>query len=316
MRFLPAAMREPVSLGYLLARFTDTIADADGLALDRRLAWLDETRLVIQGERETCSEDLDGAAGDLSHPGERELVRRRDELFSWYRSIDEANRSHLGEVILTIIQGQRWDATYFPESGTRACETEEDLLRYTYWVAGCVGEFWTKVGYTTLGERFADPAGTHEMLVRGRKLGQALQLINILRDLHEDLPAGRCYLPAEELRTAGWKGEEIPTAGQVEPVFDRWLGVCEGLLEEADAYVREVGDFRVRFCTRLPKRIRRRAQPPPADSTSPPPPYLPGKRHRFRGRVPRILHLPGLELPSGNVSCHSLNHGVPIWQAG
>ena len=28
MRFLPLAMREPISLGYLLARFSDTIADA------------------------------------------------------------------------------------------------------------------------------------------------------------------------------------------------------------------------------------------------------------------------------------------------
>ncbi|MBP6602801.1 MAG: squalene/phytoene synthase family protein, partial [Verrucomicrobiales bacterium] len=31
MRFLPAGMRDPISLGYLLARFSDTIADAPGL---------------------------------------------------------------------------------------------------------------------------------------------------------------------------------------------------------------------------------------------------------------------------------------------
>ncbi len=253
LRFLPGAMREPVSLGYLLARFTDTIADAPGLDSCRRLDLLDQTRLIIQGECQNYDLELKDVAAVLTHDGERRLVERSRELFEWYREIDSENRDHLSEVILTIIHGQAWDATCFESDSPVACESADELLRYTYWVAGCVGEFWTKVGFTTLGEKFADPDSASLMLVNGRKLGQALQLINILRDIHEDLRNGRCYLPSSELREAGWDGKSAPTAKVMAPAFDKWIGVCQEYLEEADHYIEEVRDFRVRFCTRLPK---------------------------------------------------------------
>jgi len=50
------------------------------------------------------------------------------------------------------------------------------------------------------------------------KLGVALQLTNILRDVGEDWRAGRLYLPSDELAQFGL-GEEDVAAGQVD---DRW----------------------------------------------------------------------------------------------
>jgi len=90
------------------------------------------------------------------------------------------------------------------------------------------------------------------MLVSGKKLGQGLQLINILRDLHEDLPNGRLYLPAQELVSVGWNGEGIPAPELIEPVYGKWLEACVDLLGETDPYLSKVNDARVRFCTRLP----------------------------------------------------------------
>lgn len=246
-------MREPVSLGYLLARFTDTIADAPGLENEERLTLLDEVRQIIQGQKAALSGDLTGLSDKLEHPGERHLLQSSSDLFAWYQSLNPPLRDHLGEVILTIIHGQSWDISAFENGNHAACESKDDLLRYTYQVAGCVGEFWTKIGVTTLGGKFARPEDTTEMLISGRKLGQALQLINILRDLHEDLPLGRCYLPKDELIAVGWDGVSALTATEISPVFNKWLAVCHGFLEESDAYLRAVRDPRVRFCTRLPK---------------------------------------------------------------
>lgn len=252
LRFLPAEMRQPVSLGYLLARFSDTLADAPGLPEAERLAWLEELRRIIQGGRDRFSTDPGLIADRLPHEGERVLVTRADALIHLYRSLAPAPREHLSEVLLTILHGQTWDLKAF-EDGPFACKTADDLLRYTYWVAGSVGEFWTKTAFTVLGERFADPDKATAMLMSGRKLGQALQLVNILRDLHEDLPRGRCYLPVDELKAAGWNGTGMPRVEVIEPVFAKWSGICRGFLEGADAYVREVRDPRVRFCTRLPR---------------------------------------------------------------
>ncbi len=253
LRYLPRPMREPLSLGYLLARFTDTIADTSHFAQETRLALLDEFRLVMMGRKETLAGDLEELTREIEHPGEQLLLQSSTELFSRYESLDDDLRSHLREVILSIIEGQSWDIRAFGAGTPVACGSGEDLLRYTYLVAGCVGEFWTRVGFATLGEKFAAPEKAPEMLVSGRKLGQALQLVNILRDLHEDLPAGRCYLPADELTAVGWSKGATLTSTEIAPVFNKWLGVCHHFLDESDAYVKAVRNFRVRCCTRLPQ---------------------------------------------------------------
>ena len=257
MRFLPAGMREPVSLGYLIARLTDTIADAKGINSDRRRELLDSVRLLIQGQLDRI-EGLEDVAGVLSHAGEAELIRQSPELFRWYQSIDSANQDHLSEVILTIIHGQLWDANYFDSNGVVTCESDEELLRYTYWVAGSVGEFWTKVGFTNLGERFAYRENASRMLICGRKLGQALQLVNILRDLHEDLAGGRCYLPGEELRQERWVPAEQVKFRELEPVFYKWVAICQELLEAGDEYCLKLRSGRVHLCTRLPQILAKR----------------------------------------------------------
>jgi len=253
IRFLPSAMRAPISLGYLLARFTDTIADAPGWPDEDRLALLDEFRLVIQGRQAGVGADFVALASRLDHPGEQHLVRSFDALVGWYLDLPAILREDLGEVILTIIQGQSWDIRAFQKGRHAACATRDDLLRYTYLVAGSVGEFWTRIAFTTLGEKFASPDKAAAMLTSGRKLGQALQLVNILRDLHEDIPRGRCYLPHDELLAVGWDGHSALTSTELSPVFNKWLGVCHCFLDEADSYIRSVRDGRVRFCTRLPK---------------------------------------------------------------
>lgn len=253
VRFLPPAMREPIALGYLLARFTDTIADAPGVENAERLAVLDEVKAIVQNGEATPRCDLSKLIPKLSHEGERNLLSRVNELFGWLSRIDPANRDHLNEVILTIIHGQCWDIRAFGDDEPAPCQSADDLLRYTYWVAGCVGEFWTKVGFTNLGEKFAAPEDASAMLVRGRKLGQGLQLINILRDLHEDLPAGRCYLPADELSAAGWSGDGMPSESELSSSFHKWVSVCQNFLEESDSYIQKVRDPQARFCTRLPR---------------------------------------------------------------
>jgi len=266
VRCLPAAMREPVALGYLLARYSDTLADAPSPEPTRRLEALESfARLVAAespdpGELAAFELEAERFAGGLDREGERLLLGQGRELLAWLGGVEPPLRDALRLVVGTILRGQRWDVEHFGGASgeLQAAPSGESLERYAYEVAGCVGEFWTRVGYASLGERFAREGDRERLMESGRCLGEALQLVNILRDLHEDLPAGRCYLPADELRSAGWSGEGVPSAAAVAPVFERWLARCEARLEAAEAYPRLLREARVRFATRLPAILARR----------------------------------------------------------
>jgi farnesyl-diphosphate farnesyltransferase len=256
MRFLPPAMRDPIAVGYLAARLSDTVADAPGLEQTRRLFWLAELEAVASGAQGSGQSLADMGAELallLNHSGERTLVEAAGRLPDWLDELSPDLRGPVNQVFTTILQGQRWDLHAFQAGQWAGCEGGDDLLRYTYQVAGCVGEFWTEVGYTSLGARFADLEEKETMMQQARFLGQALQLVNVLRDVGADLALGRCYLPAEELRAVGWDGASRPTAEVLKPAFDHWLGVCRDFLEESQSYIRKLRDPRVIFCTRLPQ---------------------------------------------------------------
>jgi phytoene synthase len=74
-------------------------------------------------------------------------------------------------------------------------QSEADMLRYCYHVAGAVGVMMAAV----MGVSATD----EDTLDRASDLGVAFQLANIARDVAEDHAAGRCYLPGDWLAEAG-----------------------------------------------------------------------------------------------------------------
>jgi len=99
------------------------------------------------------------------------------------------------------------------------------LDQYTYFVAGCVGEFWTRVAVANLPSfRTWD---VEEMSRRGVCFGKGLQLTNILRDIAQDVRIGRCYLPRVALRGLGVQPADLlepKTLTPVKPLLDTLLG--------------------------------------------------------------------------------------------
>jgi phytoene synthase len=80
------------------------------------------------------------------------------------------------------------------------------LARYCHLVAGVVGEMAAGI--------FG--ASSEATLAYARKLGLALQLVNILRDVGEDARRGRIYLPLDDLQRFGVKPADILAGRYVE----------------------------------------------------------------------------------------------------
>ena len=136
----------------------------------------------------------------------------------------------------------------------RALANAAELEEYTYLVAGCVGEFWTRICFAHL-KNFGD-LREGEMSSLGKRYGQGLQLINILRDLGDDLRQGRCYLPADELGSLGLTPAEIlGDPGRVEPILKKWREKAQDAIAAGVEYAATIRSRRVRFATALPALI-------------------------------------------------------------
>jgi farnesyl-diphosphate farnesyltransferase len=128
------------------------------------------------------------------------------------------------------------------------------LDEYTYLVAGCVGEFWTRLCFAHV-KNFSDRS-EEEMRELGVRYGQGLQLINILRDAGDDLRQGRCYLPADELESLGLApGEILRDPTRIEPILKNWRHKAEEGIEAGIDYAGAIRNRRVRFATALPALI-------------------------------------------------------------
>ena len=218
LRVLPKRVRGPVGLAYLLARAADTIADTRLLPPQERLKHLLTFRAQVEGP--ASGEELEDIGLALTHkqavPEERALLTSLPEMFSMLEASSEGDRARARSIVVTLTRGMEMDLATFPteDSGQIvALKDPEQLDRYVYLVAGCVGEFWTSVTMAhTPGLAYWDQTHMSEV---GIRFGKALQLTNILRDVPRDLRIARCYLPESLLAGAGLTPIELldPAAG-------------------------------------------------------------------------------------------------------
>ncbi len=278
---LPRDLREPIGLAYLLARAADTVADTHLLPHAERRAHLETLRSAFAGQGGDVAAVAAAARPLQAHAAERRLLARVDEALARVARLPEADRRAVREVLATLTSGMLFDLERFPGEGAAdlaALDTVDELDRYTYLVAGCVGPFWTAVHAAHRRRlRGWDGPGRRAEAVR---FGQGLQLTNVLRDAPADLRRGRCYLPRAELAALGLAPGDLLDpggAGRARPVYRRLLARALDHYEAAWSYTRSipVAEWRMRLACLWPLMIgaatlERLARHPEPLAASPP----------------------------------------------
>ena len=185
---LPPAKRQAVRALYAFCRMTDDLVDraVGETDSDWHLSEIDDRRPALEAWR---SLTLD------SHPPADEPV-----ALAWADT-----RAHYSIPVgyaEQLIEGVARDVDQF------RYETFDDLAAYAYGVASTVG---------LMAMHIIGFAGD-QALPYAVKLGVALQMTNILRDVGEDWQVGRLYLPQEELAAFQLTEDDIGR-GQVD---NRW----------------------------------------------------------------------------------------------
>ena len=124
-----------------------------------------------------------------------------------------------GEHLLAVIEGCEMDLQQ-----TRYLDFAS-LQRYCHLVAGVVGEVAARIfGHTQRGT-----------LDYAHRLGRALQLTNILRDVGDDARRGRIYLPMSELQRFDVKAHELLKRESPWGYSDRFTALMRFQAERAHA---------------------------------------------------------------------------------
>ena len=252
LKILQRPVRRPVSLAYLFARAADTIADTALISREDRRKYLELFREAFRSGEisrlRVLSEEL---AAPTENAAEQELLARLDEGFALLHALDPPDQSMIRTLILTLTEGMVMDLATFPgedEGRLVALETRADLDRYTYFVAGCVGEFWTDIHMSHRPSLAGWNRGA--MVERGIRFGKGLQMTNVLRDLPKDLRIGRCYLPRQELEALGLRPTDLlePSAIlKVRPLLRDLLALTLDHYESAWAYTLAIPRREVRM---------------------------------------------------------------------
>lgn len=264
IRWLPAPVRAPVAVGYLLARATDTVADTTAQPARERLALLQALTeaIALPGRLPAgLQAALQRFVAEQHHPGEQRLMQALPAALMLLQDLPAADRADVQEVLTIISGGQQLDLQRFG-SGLNSLASTEELDDYTWRVAGCVGEFWTRVCSRHLPDFARLPES--ELLRLGRRYGQGLQRLNLLRDCAADLAIGRCYWPAEVLATAGLnaatlaealKRQDSRTLADLQALYARNLDQIGAELHEGLHYSQALRSWRLRAATALPALI-------------------------------------------------------------
>lgn len=271
LRVLPKSVRPQIGLAYLLARTTDTIADTEIISVEQRLKSLQALRERILGMN-SAPLDFGALAQQQGSPSERVLLERVEESLALLQAQSSVDQKLICEVLDVITGGQELDLKRFASGGAGdklklelqpivALQTDAELDDYTYRVAGCVGQFWTRVclehqfrslevlAFTHLSDPFFEDLGV--------RFGKGLQLVNILRDIPADLAKGRCYIPLEKLAEIGLvpadllKPENEP---KFRPLYNHYLDLAESHLAAGWQYTNLIpfGQMRVRLACAWP----------------------------------------------------------------
>lgn len=202
-RFLPEGEALKIAEVYAFCRFTDDLVDSDA----------NQTRDQLQARLRDWTE-----LAHLAYLGHKTGISLLDQ------PMGRMGRSRIPFTYVTsLIEGMQMDIDHRPY------RTMRDLKRYTFRVAGIIGQWLT------------DMVGVHHTWAfeRAADLGHAMQVTNIIRDVGEDWRQGRFYLPMDLLDRHGLNLSDIDqimrSASSPPPAY---IALMEDMMAEAEGHYR------------------------------------------------------------------------------
>lgn len=244
IRFLPGTLGRAVLCAYLLCRIADTIED-DPVALpEQKIALLDRFMLCFEHPQQsnTMPSLVQDVRGEEAH---LRLVKHTDLVFILFRTLPQRSQTTVKLWVGEMVQGMQQFVGLHPH-GIRI-QTLEEYKKYCYYVAGTVGHMTTDLWFEHSG--LIDRAKYEHLLKRCESFGQALQTVNILKDIAWDVEhENSIYVPEQALKAHGSSQKHLLSPerrDQNRAALGSLMQLAQNDLDEALAYLLELPKFAV-----------------------------------------------------------------------
>jgi farnesyl-diphosphate farnesyltransferase len=193
---LPEPTRREVMIAYLLFRIADTFEDASHWQPEDRTGALADFKALLQSYSREKAERLsrDWVGREVAHhAGYQELMAEVPFVLDSFFALSPGAVPPIREHVIRSADGMA-SIVSRTRDGSLVLDSIPELKDYCYLVAGIVGEMLTEL-FLLDRPQLSGVAGL--LRERAATFGEALQLVNILKDSAVDAEEGRRYLPAE-----------------------------------------------------------------------------------------------------------------------
>jgi len=206
---LPGDLRKAVTCGYLLCRIVDAIEDNDSFTIDDRDERYRSFHEVVHDGANPSGFERSWLGVDGSPPQEIELCSHIGRVMSVLGTVPGEMRVAVLRWVTEMARGmQIYSHRSADRDGIIAPSTSDDLQRYCYFVAGTVGHMLTDL-FTLEMDLEPESPSAERLAEHAEAFGTGLQLVNILKDITDDLHRGWSFVPRSLCRAAGLRNREL-----------------------------------------------------------------------------------------------------------
>ena len=241
IKILPKPLNEQMMVSYLIYRIIDTIEDSSApLYVKRRL--FDELLRLLSASKYNaakigaCTHNL---CSKLNYTYEKELLENTAAVLAAYYSQPRKVRASIRKWGRTMAKGMY-------EFQKKKIRTFADQDRYSYYVAGVIGNLFNDLLHLNaiIGIKLK-----RKLSRLARHFGLALQKVNILRDIAEDISSRRYYWPKKLLAKYGLDYNNLCLRENREKAL--------AILKEQVADARKYIEAAMKYILMLPKKALR-----------------------------------------------------------
>lgn len=256
IRMLPHGLSLQVTVAYLLCRIADTVEDSAALSVSQKREMLDSYANIFRYHDENAlGKFMDMVPFLPQETPDDELVYQFPDVYDVFNTFSPVMRKHIARWVIEMSMGMGKFAQSALRKRFTFLDTMKELDEYTYYVAGTVGYLLTEL-FSYYSKKIT-PSIKDKLEGLAESFGKGLQLVNIIRDMKNDLTRGQSYIPEELLLKYNLDRESIfreENAARAEKLFNELIQSAVDHLDRALDYVTHIpkDERRIRLFCMLP----------------------------------------------------------------